>query len=109
MKKNDIPMPKFFTVLVHLKPLWAALREGALYPVGGRVLDALTIRPVQGACVKVKRCCTAVHTNETGQFVLYLSEIPATLAFSHDGFIGQEITVSPPQEAMLTITMTSYR
>lgn len=101
--------PQFMIVFINVLPCWAAKSRSTLFSVEGRIISSYENLPLGGASIAIKDKNESVGANKEGRFVIGLEEIPATLVFSAEGFIKQEITITPPREAPLLITMTNYR
>lgn len=100
---------QFMMVFINILPCWAAKSGSNLFSVEGRIISSYENLPLNGASISIKGKNESVGANHDGRFVIDIEEIPATLVFSADGFIKQEITITPPTEAPLLITMTNYR
>ena len=100
---------QFMMVFINILPCWAAKSGGNLFSVEGRIISSYENLPLNGASISIKGKNESVGANQDGRFVIDLDEIPTTLSFSADGFVKQEIIVTPPPEAPLLITMTNYR
>ena len=100
--------PQFMMVFINILPCWAA-KSQSFFSVEGRIISSYENLPLGGASISIKNKNESVGANKEGRFVIDLEEIPATLVFSAEGFIKQEITITPPPEAPLLITMTNYR
>lgn len=99
---------RFFQVLMQVLPCWSTRKEGSLYSIQGRLLVQDGNSPLHNARVDARTSNACVHTNSKGQFSLHLTEAPAHLVFSHEGFATQEIAISPPRDSVLVITMVNF-
>lgn len=101
--------PQFMIVFINVLPCWASKTDGSLFSVEGRIISSYENRPIAGAKVSLKGDSESVGANKYGQFVIHPCTVPATLEFSAEGYIKQEISLTPPRDAPLLITMTNYR
>lgn len=101
--------PQFMTVSLNVLPSWASAVAGSLFSVEGRVSSAVENLPLAGTEIAVKGENQSVGANDQGSFIIHMSRIPAMLVFSCEGYIKQEILLTPPRFAPLLITMTNYR
>lgn len=99
---------QFMMVFINILPCWAA-KSQRFFSVEGRIISSYENLPLGGANISIKNKNESVGANQDGRFVIDIEEIPATLVFSAEGFLKQEITITPPPEAPLLITMTNYK
>ena len=75
------------------------------YPVSGVVVDSLTGQPMANVNISIAGASGGGITNESGQFRLELTRIPAVLYFSHVGYSIGSWQVEKSREKNIRILM----
>ncbi|MBD1422132.1 SusC/RagA family TonB-linked outer membrane protein [Sphingobacterium chuzhouense] len=73
--------------------------------ITGRVIDALSNQPLEGATIKRKGASEATSSDGTGNFKLMVSA-GSIITVSYTGYVQEEITVDYPAENLI-VAMTS--
>ena len=69
-------------------------RSLAQISVEGKVVDAKTAQPIPFLSIGLKNASLGTLTNENGEFILKVSELPAVIITSHIGYKSVEMTLT---------------
>lgn len=75
--------------------------------IKGTVVNSATAEPLIRVSVRLKNSTAGTMTDSSGQFLLSVPSLPASIILSHSGFDAQEITVSNGNRAHYTLSPSS--